>query len=536
MEKEFNDVGLCVPHRHYMVDISGKINAIMQMVEKGKYFTINRPRQFGKTTTLSVLTKRLNQRDDYVALEISFELLDPDTSQQQERFVYEFLMMLLMQLDFLNLSDVAQFIEQSLPQTTTMPALSRLITKLVRDKWPNKRVILLIDEVDRSSNYQLFLTFLGMLRNKYLQQNTGRDATFHAVILAGVHDIKTLKAKIRPALPSQGEREQVGQYNSPWNIAADFNVDMSFSAAEIETMLQAYQQETGIDLDSTAVAARLHYYTSGYPYLVSKLCKFVDEAIITQRADQAWSLADVEAAFKMIVDERYTTTLFDSLAKNLENHRDLYDLITQIVINGKTLSFTVTNPVVNLGHLYGILVPSADGSCQIHNRVFEQRIYAHLMAELIQKQYREVNSLGGPEFYTADGLNVRLILQRFQAFMREHYADRDSKFLEREGRLIFLSYLRPIINGKGFDFKEPHVGDERRMDIVITYREKRYVLALKIWRGQQYHEAGLAQLSDYLDSYGLKEGFLLIYDFSKNKRYKEEIIPFQDKQLFAVWV
>jgi len=51
-----------------------------------------------------------------------------------------------------------------------------------------------------------------------------------------------------------------------------------------------------------------------------------------------------------------------------------------------------------------------------------------------------------------------------------------------------------------------------------------------------YHQQGLQQLSDYLDLYGLSEGYLLIYDFNKNKVYKDELIPFKDKQIYAVWL
>ncbi|MCP4106048.1 MAG: AAA family ATPase [Desulfobacteraceae bacterium] len=528
MQKEFNDTGLCVSDRHYMADMAKKIEKIIELVEKGKYFTINRPRQFGKTTILHLLAKQLNKRDDYVALKITFEEIDPDTYQDQGSFIYEVLMMLLDRLDFMNLDGPARFIEQHLEQITTVPALSRFITKLVRDMLPGKSVVLLIDEVDNSSNNQLFLTFLGMLRNKYLQRNKGDDYTFQSVILAGVHDIKTLKAKIRP--------DDEKKYNSPWNIAADFKVDMSFAPREIETMLQDYSQEKHITPDIRGIAEKLHYYTSGYPYLVSKLCKFIDEDIVSLREEKNWSVSDVETAFRMIVDEGYTTTLFDSLAKNLENDRKLYDLISQIAIDGASFPFTITNPVISLGHLYGIIAPSEQGRCRIHNRIFEQRIYAHIMSEMLQTRYSEVNGFGGPEFYTDKGLDVKLVLQRFQAFMKEHYSEKDSKFLEREGRLLFLSYLRPIINGRGFDFKEPNVSEERRMDIVITYRHQRHVIELKIWHGPKYHQEGLKQLSGYLDTYSLKEGYLLIYDFNKSKEYKQEQIVFEDKQIFAVWV
>ncbi len=50
-----------------------------------------------------------------------------------------------------------------------------------------------------------------MLRSKFLKKNQGKDHTFHAVILAGVHDIKTVKPKIRT--------DETRTFNSPWNIA-----------------------------------------------------------------------------------------------------------------------------------------------------------------------------------------------------------------------------------------------------------------------------------------------------------------------------
>ncbi len=528
MRRKFNDTGLCVRHRHYMVDISAKIEQIMQLIEDGEYFTISRPRQFGKTTMLSLLNERLNERDDYTSLKITFEELDPDTYAEQECFVYEILMMMLTRLEFMNLEEPARFIGQQIGQIANIPALSRFITEFVRDMLPGKSVVLMIDEVDKSADSQLFLTFLGMLRNKYLQRNEGQDMTFQSVILAGVHDIKTLKSGIRP--------DEEKKYNSPWNIAADFEVDMSFAPHEIETMLRDYSLDKGIRADIPAIAGRLFYYTSGYPYLVSKLCKFIDEKIVPQRKDKNWSVTDVETAFRMIADEGYATTLFESLAKNLENNPELYELIFQIVINGDNLPFSIIDPVISLGHLYGIIVRSEQGRCQIHNRIFEQRIYGYMMSKFLRKKYREVNGFGGPEFYTDEGLDVRMILQRFQTFMKEHYSRRDAKFLEREGRLLFLSYLRPIINGRGFDFKEPHVGDERRMDIVITCQNKRYVIELKRWYGPKKHQEGLEQLSDYLDTCSLEEGCLLIYDFRKNKEYRQEQISFQDKQIFAVWV
>ena len=120
--------------------------------------------------------------------------------------------------------------------------------------------------------------------------------------------------------------------------------------------------------------------------------------------------------------------------------------------------------------------------------------------------------------------------------MKEEYSYKDERFIEREGRLLFLSYLRPILNNRGFAFKEPVVADERRMDLVLIFNESRDVIELKIWRGEKKHQECIQQLSDYLDMYNLKTGYLLIYNFNENKIYKTETINFKDKEIFTTWV
>jgi hypothetical protein len=62
-----------------------------------------------------------------------------------------------------------------------------------------KKVVVLIDEVDKSLDNELFLNFLSMLRKKYIDRDQFGDySTFWSVILAGVYDIKSMKVKIRP--------------------------------------------------------------------------------------------------------------------------------------------------------------------------------------------------------------------------------------------------------------------------------------------------------------------------------------------------
>ena len=62
MKKRFNSTGVCVSRKHYMVDISDKLEQIKKLIDNEFYFTINRPRQYGKTTTLNEINNSIKRR------------------------------------------------------------------------------------------------------------------------------------------------------------------------------------------------------------------------------------------------------------------------------------------------------------------------------------------------------------------------------------------------------------------------------------------------------------------------------------------
>ena len=528
MEKEFNVTGNCNPKRHYMVDISNKFEAVLKLIRKGKYFAINRPRQYGKTTMLDELERRLENK--YILIYLSFEGIGDTIFENEASFSPRFVEMMAGSLEIFY-PEIAALVVSLGKDVRNLKSLSRFITQFITKA--DHEVILLIDEVDKSSNNQLFISFLAMLRQKYLLRERGKDVSFLSVILAGVHDVKSLKLKLR-------DGDEV-KFNSPWNIAADFNVDMSFSPPEIKTMLESYAGDKGVKMDFNTLAVRIHYYTNGYPFLVSKLCKNIDEEEADQNPDynpKHWILTDIDWSFRWLTRESYTTTNFDDLVKNLENNDDLFRLVNAILFEGtdKSVSFSVKNPIVNLGLLYGMF-KERNGRTVIHNRIYEQILSDYMRSK--EETSLKWTGLSGYDLgYDQDGLlDMNRILLKFQEFMKEHYSHRDIKFLEREGRLVFMSFLKPIINGKGFMWKEPVVGDEGRMDVVVTFgSNQKEVIELKIWRGEQYHKKGLQQLCDYLDFQSINRGYLLIFDFRQNKQYSSEQISFLNKEIFTVYI
>lgn len=520
MSKFFNITGTCLPEKHYMADVSVKMQAILKLIDNEAYFIINRPRQYGKTTALFTLTETLRQREDYFVFKTSFEGIGNDDFTSEELFTKRFLHLLAK--ESLRFSpDVSAWLSEQSIKINNITSLSDYIPELVNKI--DKKVVILIDEVDKSSNNQLFVAFLSMLRNLYLSRH--ETPTFHSIVLAGVHDVKSLKIKLRP--------DEEAKLNSPWNIATDFKVDMNLYPKEIKPMLDDYVAERGVKMNTKKIAEHLFYYTSGYPFLVSKLCKTIEEDYLPNRKAQKWTLADVDQAALDLTRE--SNANFDSLVKNLEDNLELYDLIYGIAVDNQPFSFNIHNPLTNLATLYGI-VKQVNGRMVIHNRIYNEVIINYMTDQMHQKQFFERNDFGGGYVNNDNSLNMELVLTKYQAFMREQYSKKDRTFLERNGRLVFLAFVKPILNGKGFDFKEAQISEERRLDVVLTYYNSKYVAELKIWRGQEAHEKGLVQLANYLDRQNLNEGYLVIFDHSATKSWQTDRREINGKNIFMVWV
>jgi len=512
--RKFNVTGLCVPDKHYMADISNKINKIANMVDEGLYFTINRPRQYGKTTTMLMLSKALSEK--YVVIKTSFEGVGDDLFDTEEKFCSKIFGVFADSVEFNN-EELAAKMRILENETADFKSLSRAITGLIKEL--GKDIVLIIDEVDKSSANRVFMQFLGLLRNKYLAMSSGEDKSFQSVILGGVHDIKNIKLKIR--------EEKDRAFNSPWNVAADFKVDMSFSQSEIEAMLKEYIKDTGITMDTGLISKEIRRFTSGYPYLVSRLCKNIEEYL-----GRDWTLKGLEASIKMTLNEK--STLFDDVIKNIENNPELKAVVYEILVEGREIPF---NPMAyEKGIMYGILAEK-ERKLGIDNRIYESLLYDYMLAQQdMRAMVSRFSSTGNSLLIHNGQLDMEKALLKFQEFMYEQYRQEDERFYETNGRLIFLAYLKPILNGHGFSFVEAQTRENRRMDVVITFGAQKFVVELKIWNGRKYEEKGLEQLAEYLDTQKLEEGYMVVFNFNTDKKYSSQWLEVKGRRLFEVIV
>ena len=393
----------------------------------------------------------------------------------------------------------------------------------------DKQIVLMIDEADSASNNQVFLDFLSQLRAGYIDRDI--QPTFWSVILAGVYDVKNLKRKLRP---EDGHRA-----NSPWNIAADFNVKMSFSKEDIKGMLEEYAADRHIDLNLNEIAGLICDYTSGYPFLVSKLCKMMDEeipgSIKSYSGNEAWTKEGVREAVRIILSEK--NTLFESMIGKLNDYPELNEMLKELLFTGKSIAYNADDPAVDMAEMFGF-IRNHQGVIAVANRIFETRLY-NLYLSTAKMQGLDIYkaSLQDKNQFVVDGhLNMRRILERFVVHFNDLYHDSAEPFVEEEGRKYFLLYLRPIINGTGNYYIESRTRNLRRTDVIVDYNGEQYVVEMKIWRGNEYHTRGEEQLVGYLDDYHIKKGYMISFNFNKRKQSGVREIIVGDKVLVEVVV
>lgn len=533
MTKTFNITADCKPYKHYMVDITSRLAQIKKYVDNGEYFTINRARQYGKTTTLRALKEYL--KDEYYVISMDFQMqMSYAKFRNENTFSVAFAKAFVRSIENLTISkkleNAVEQLRTSIQDDKEDLELVELFQQLSTIcKCSEKPLVLMIDEIDNAANNQVFLDFLAQLRGYYIDRD--QTPTFQSVILAGVYDIKNLKRKFRS--------ETEHRMNSPWNIAAEFKIDMSFSAKEIAGMLEDYEKEHTTGMNISEMSDLIYSYTLGYPFLVSKLCKLIAEEVAYSKdfpsEKAAWTYGGFLEANKLLLGEK--NTLFESMVNKLYDFPELKDIIYSILFTGKETSYNALNQTIQTAEMFGF-IKNMNGTVAIANRIFEMVFY-NLFLTTAENQNTDIYTAAiqdKNQFIYAGHLNMDLLLERFVTHFDELYGDQPDKFKEEDGRRYFLLYLRPIINGTGNYYIESRTRNMERTDVIVDYRGEQSIIELKIWRGNSYNERGEKQLLDYLDHYHLKKGYMLSYNFNKNKKIGLNRIILGDKILIEAVV
>lgn len=515
MERYFNITGCCNPQEHYMVNLDSRLAQIKKMVDRGQYFSINKGRQYGKTTILKALREYL--KNDYVVISMDFQFVSTSEFATENSFVKAFARLLWSRYH----REMPIEIEEQIKQMKSSLDYIEADLFVTLSEWcemSSKPIVLMIDEVDSASNNQVFLDFLAQLRGYYLERT--EFPTFQSVILAGVHDIRNLRQKIRP--------DAEHKHNSPWNIASNFDIDMSFSVSDIAGMLMEYENDHHTGMDIQKLSQLIYDYTSGYPVLVSSICKYLDEN------QKNWTSENLVSAVKVIIVSRIP--LFESLINKLEDDQQLCNLLYRLLFQGEKFLFSAYDSAIQSAVMYGF-VKNQNGSLEIANRIFETVIYDWFISSASTNSPIFSEGVNDKkQFIQNSQLNMEKILEKFILHFNDIYGSQPDKFKEEDGRKLFLLYLRPIINGTGNYYIEAQTRNQKRTDVIVDYLGKQYIVELKIWRGEEYNMEGEKQIAEYLNYYHLEKGYLLSFNFNKNKKSGMKTIQVNGKTVIEAVV
>jgi hypothetical protein len=116
------------------------------------------------------------------------------------------------------------------------------------------------------------------------------------------------------------------------------------------------------------------------------------------------------------------------------------------------------------------------------------------------------------------------LMRDFQQFWRQNSGIWEEKFEYKEAapHLILMAFLQRVVNGGGNIIREMAI-DTDRLDLYVNYMDKKYPIELKLLYSPASIEKGIEQLSGYMDTLGVKEGWLCIFNRKPGVSWEDKI-------------
>lgn len=473
--REFNTSGPCNPALHYIVMREELLKIGLKMVEQGKYFTIWAPRQTGKTTYFKLLIEYIKRKDNYLSLWVSFENL---RSVSKERF-YRSLRLSI--LDSLRNDKIKGLIEGfRLKEGEDLYDLFRELKN-----FSNYKIVLIIDEIEGCPEVVL-PEFMHTLRKLYHNKEAH---CLHSLIIVGVSNISGI----------------IMDYASPFNITDELIIPY-FKEEEVIDLISQYEAESGQKFEDN-VKQKIYLDTAGQPGLVCGMCKDLVERYCPDRSkpirmDDYWKCLDYYLREKM--DKNISNIVAKAKQEKELMLKILFSEEAPYSVDDERMKYLLVNGVIaRSGDYVDIPVP-----------IYKKRLITafHPLFNGERRYYPGIKE-NFDRFYTKEGINIELLLDNYQAYVRKRgFMAFDVKNLRESAWHYSLdSYIYFFIERLGGKVLVEVPTGRGRVDILILYKNKEYIIETKIYTDNSYYEAGKRQLAEYLKSEGLSEGYYVVF-------------------------
>jgi len=496
--RRFNYTGPVYEDEHYMVKREEMYIDFKKKIDQGRYFTIFAPRQMGKTTFLEEVIRNINRDDYYLGINMDFERYRPfDTPKFYTTLHREFCKAISTRLSDINCPQ-AESISREISQDKVIDNESFfLFVEKLGGLIPDKRIVLLIDEFD-AVPIEITGDFLYTLRDMYLRRRRERAFSIYSIGVVGVKNIRELN---------------FGS-TSPFNIATPVKLE-SFTIEQCYELINQYIEESGQGFPAEVIE-KIYFETSGHPFLVNRLCAILVEDVVRDETMPV-THKELQSALDRLLKEHNTN--FDTLRNNAEKYEKE---IQPILFTERFIEYNPYERTYEKLIMYGLIKEGEKGNTEIANPIYK-KVLLKTFAPVADGESFFANGITPSRFIEGEKLNLKSFLVHFKEFVERiglRLFDIVPSRKESAGQYLLMSYLDLFIRTlEGYSTIETPSG-RGRIDVLLHYKGKRYVIELKIWRGKEYHAKGKRQLIDYLKSESLSEGYMVLFD-PRDKEFKK---------------
>jgi len=315
---------------------------------------------------------------------------------------------------------------------------------------------------------------------------------------------------------------------SPFNVADELKVSY-FTFEEITQLIDQYVIESGQKFEPNVIKA-IYDNTKGQPGLV---CALAAHLVETVASDKTVTMDDFFTTLNYFLKSKYDKNILNIVQKAKQKKAFMYRLL----FGEEPIDFNVYTEDIAYLHAHGV----------IDNIEERAGILVPLYSKCIITAFRPVSNGERrhygfsandtfDEYLNDDGLNIHALLNKYRQYVRRRgFKAFDTKNLKEAAWHYsldgFINFFVEAIDGHTFIEVPSGAG---RTDILIVYKNHRYLIEIKVFSNNTLLKKGKGQLASYLQSEGLNEGYCVVFSnlhTDDDKLYFEEQI--NSKQIYT---
>ena len=496
--KEFCIAGPIQPVKNYYLPKRLDWNRFDSYINSGFYVVLHAPRQSGKTSGIKEYINYLNAKEIYTAFYLSFEPGHKKPTVEQTFIAILENCQRGLRLQLPEEKKVLNYIT-TLLKSKPFPENAFLDFLTFWSQESAKQLILFFDEVDGLTGEPL-ISFFKQVRTGF----PDRPGDFpHSMVLIGLRDLRDYKVKSR-------QESNQNSDDSPFNITAESIRLADFTKEEIAALYSQHTEATGQIFTQDAIEFAFQL-TQGQPWLVNAIAFEACFRDVTDRTKPI-TVEVVERAKRTLILRR--DTHLDALYHRLHDKR--VRTIIDAIISGKASEPFSIEDIQYTRDLGLIKQDEFRIANPIYQEVIPRELTYVMQSMLPEKTLFYLNESGD--------LDMHKLFERFTQFYRENSYDmlKNNDYKESGPHFVLMAWLQRIVNGGG-DVRREYAYGNKHLDLLVTWKEQRIVIEVKLSYGAHTVPEGVAQTAKYMDISKGAEGHLVVFDRDPHKSWDEKI-------------